>query len=88
MSVVLKEAANIVLKSSPDMKIIGGNEFEEFYTFDLVSKDYTYDKRNPPLIGSGRKAVRKKDGKIFYYDLFGDIDLLKKAKKFGPDLSL
>lgn len=88
MSVALKEAANIVLKSSPDMKIIGGNEFEEFYTFDLVSKDYTYGKRNPPLIGSGRKAVRKKDGKIFYYDLFGDVKALNNSKEFGPGLTL
>lgn len=87
MSVNLKEAANIILKDTPDMKIFGGNDFGSFYTFDLVPEDYTYDKQNPPLIGSGRKAVQKKDGKIFYYDLFGDIEALNNSQNFGPDLT-
>lgn len=87
MGVSLKKAADIVLNNSPGMKIIGGNVFGTFYTFDLVPEDYTYDKQNPPLIGAGRKAVRKKDGKIFYYDLFGDVEALNNSKKFGPDFT-
>lgn len=88
MSVNLKEAANIILNDSPNMKILGGNVFGTFYTFDLVSKDCIYNDQNPPIIGSGRKAVQKKDGEIFYYDLFGDIKALNNSKEFGPDLTL
>ena len=76
-----KDAYFIAKKADPGAKIIGSQDYGEFYVFDMVSGDVDLnDNENPVILGALRTAVRKRNGKVFVYNIFSDMDAYKSAK--------
>lgn len=74
-----KEALAIFHKSEPGMRVLGADDWGSFYTFDAVTDDTVIDEDLPPILGAGRIAVDKNTGKVFGYNIYSDMNALKKA---------
>lgn len=80
-----EKALEIFHESTPGMRVLSAADFGSFYTFNAVTKDTVINEDWPPILGAGRVAVDKKTGKVFGYNIFSDLDALKRAKPIEVD---
>lgn len=87
-TISVKDACIIAKKASVNKKIIGCLDYGEFYVFTMIPETVPdnldlFDEKlteYPIYIGLGRTAVRKRNGKVFWYNIASDLEAYKSAK--------
>lgn len=87
-TISVKDACIIAKKASVNKKIIECLDYGEFYVFTMVPETVPdnldlHDEKiteYPIYVGLVCTAVRKRNGKVFWYDIASDLEAYKSAK--------